>query len=163
MPLRPPGRYIGGVFDDVECGTELDHGVLAVGYGRTVDEEGQKISYWIVKNSWSALWGEEGFIKMKMGVSKEGICGIAMAASYPVKTSPNPPPGPPAPPGPPTPPTPGPGPDQPVQCDLIFQCPAGSTCCCQQPLPFYPDVCMPTKWACCPTPQAVCCEDKEHW
>ncbi|KAG8048277.1 hypothetical protein GUJ93_ZPchr0008g11469 [Zizania palustris] len=78
--------YSEGVFAG-RCGTELDHGVTAVGYGTTVD--GTK--YWIVKNSWGADWGEKGYIRMKRDVSaKEGLCGIAMEASYPVKTSPNP-------------------------------------------------------------------------
>uniref|UniRef100_A0ACD6AH47 Uncharacterized protein n=1 Tax=Avena sativa TaxID=4498 RepID=A0ACD6AH47_AVESA len=70
-----------------KCGTALDHGVAVVGYGVTVD--GTK--YWVVKNSWGAGWGENGYIRMKRNVkSKQGLCGIAMAASYPVKTSPNP-------------------------------------------------------------------------
>ncbi|XP_006659684.1 KDEL-tailed cysteine endopeptidase CEP1 [Oryza brachyantha] len=78
--------YSEGVFAG-KCGTELDHGVTAVGYGTTVD--GTK--YWIVRNSWGADWGEKGYIRMKRDVSaKEGLCGIAMEASYPVKTSPNP-------------------------------------------------------------------------
>ncbi|CAI0447476.1 unnamed protein product [Linum tenue] len=78
--------YSEGVFTG-SCGTELNHGVAAVGYGITVD--GTK--YWIVKNSWGAEWGEKGFIRMQRGISdKTGLCGIAMEASYPVKTSSNP-------------------------------------------------------------------------
>ncbi|XP_051199154.1 thiol protease SEN102-like [Lolium perenne] len=77
--------YSEGVFAG-KCGTGLDHGVAAVGYGVTVD--GTK--YWIVKNSWGADWGEQGYIRIKRNVKdKKGLCGIAMAASYPVKTSPN--------------------------------------------------------------------------
>lgn len=41
----------------------------------------------MVKNSWGAEWGEHGYIRLKAGVTaKEGLCGIAMAASYPTKT-----------------------------------------------------------------------------
>ncbi|XP_058756251.1 senescence-specific cysteine protease SAG39-like [Vicia villosa] len=71
--------YKSGVFTG-SCGTELDHGVTAVGYG--VDSDGTK--YWLVKNSWGTDWGEEGYIRMQMGVdAAEGLCGIAMQASYP--------------------------------------------------------------------------------
>ncbi|KAK6930923.1 Cathepsin propeptide inhibitor domain (I29) [Dillenia turbinata] len=70
-----------GVFTG-DCDTELNHGVAIVGYGTTVD--GTK--YWIVKNSWGPEWGEKGYIRMERGVdAEEGLCGIAMEASYPVK------------------------------------------------------------------------------
>ncbi|GLU12640.1 hypothetical protein SLE2022_293040 [Rubroshorea leprosula] len=78
--------YSEGVFTG-SCGTELNHGVAVVGYGTTLD--GTK--YWIVKNSWGAEWGEKGFIRLQRGIQdKEGLCGIAMEASYPVKNSSNP-------------------------------------------------------------------------
>ncbi|KAL7117130.1 hypothetical protein ACP275_03G052500 [Erythranthe tilingii] len=71
-------------YSECECGTELDHGVAIVGYGTTLD--GTK--YWIVKNSWGAEWGEDGYIRMKRGIdANEGLCGIAMDASYPIKHS----------------------------------------------------------------------------
>lgn len=71
--------YSSGVFTG-ECGTDLDHGVTAVGYGTTSD--GTK--YWLVKNSWGTSWGDSGYIMMQRGIAaKEGLCGIAMDASYP--------------------------------------------------------------------------------
>ncbi|KAL6840364.1 hypothetical protein ACP4OV_030174 [Aristida adscensionis] len=77
--------YSDGVFTG-DCGTDLDHGVAAVGYG--VDYDG--MAYWIVKNSWGPAWGEGGYIRIQRGAGDGGLCGIAMEASFPIKTSPNP-------------------------------------------------------------------------
>jgi len=72
--------YKSGVLDSVKCGTNLDHGVLIVGYG---SENGLK--YWTVKNSWSTSWGDNGYVKILRSESTDdaGICGIAMMASFP--------------------------------------------------------------------------------
>jgi len=70
--------YSSGVFK-AACGTSLDHGVLAVGYG--TDASGQ--DYWIVKNSWGTTWGQSGYILMAQHVGATGICGINMMSSYP--------------------------------------------------------------------------------
>ena len=73
--------YKSGVLTGDECGTTLDHGVLIVGYGT---ENGQ--DYWLVKNSWSADWGDAGYIKIGRSDSTDdiGVCGIASTPSFPV-------------------------------------------------------------------------------
>ena len=63
-----------------DCGDNLNHGVLAVGYGATA--EGQK--FWKVKNSWGTAWGDHGYILLDRDTAGSGKCGILMAASYPV-------------------------------------------------------------------------------
>jgi len=70
--------YTEGVFTDSSCGTQLDHGVLAVGYD-TLDSA----PYWIVKNSWGSGWGNQGYSWIGRD-SGQGICGINMENSYPV-------------------------------------------------------------------------------
>jgi KDEL-tailed cysteine endopeptidase len=70
--------YKSGVYSGL-CGTSLDHGVLAVGYG---DLSGKP--YWKVKNSWGASWGSNGYIYIARKGDGKGECGIQMAASYPL-------------------------------------------------------------------------------
>ncbi|GLU00089.1 hypothetical protein SLE2022_174830 [Rubroshorea leprosula] len=72
--------YSGGVFDG-HCGSELDHGVAAAGYGST-----KGLDYIIVKNSWGPKWEEKGYIRMKKNTGKpESLCGMNSMASYPIK------------------------------------------------------------------------------
>merc|ERR1719420_1420175 len=106
--------YNSGVFTGT-CGTKLDHGVLAVGYG-TMDGT----DYWKVKNSWGASWGMEGYILLEKGKDKAGECGIKMQPSYPVVGSA---------PGP----SPGPSPPSPPSGNCCYtsdaSCNPGDTCC----------------------------------
>ncbi|NXV52796.1 CYSP2 proteinase, partial [Uria aalge] len=71
--------YSNGVYYEPKCGNEtasLDHAVLAVGYGVLHGK-----SYWLIKNSWSTYWGNDGYILMAM---KDNNCGVATAASFPI-------------------------------------------------------------------------------
>merc|ERR1712059_242087 len=66
--------YTGGIITK-GCGTRLDHGVLAVGYGSDAGQD-----YFIVKNSWGPSWGDQGYVKMA-----PAQCGIYMQPSYPTE------------------------------------------------------------------------------
>merc|ERR1712139_323865 len=69
-------HYTSGILSGA-CGTNLDHGALAVGYNTA---EG----YWLVKNSWGASWGDAGYIKL----SQTGnVCGILNQPVYPTVSS----------------------------------------------------------------------------
>jgi len=72
--------YSSGVMT-AACGTNLDHGVLAVGYGADAGKD-----YYQVKNSWGADWGSKGYIWLARGPTyngNKGQCGIQMDPSYP--------------------------------------------------------------------------------
>jgi len=79
--------YKSGVFTGA-CGTNLDHGVLVVGFGIDGNNE-----YYLVKNSWGEYWGKNGYIMLGKGKDPNtnkpynngsGQCGILLQASYPV-------------------------------------------------------------------------------
>lgn len=72
--------YSSGVMSDPSCGTQLDHGVLAVGFGVVGG-----VKYWNVKNSWGTSWGNNGYIWLGRQVAGQplGVCGIASEPSFP--------------------------------------------------------------------------------
>jgi C1A family cysteine protease len=61
--------YTGGIMS--VCGKSVNHCVQAVG----VDVD----SYWKVRNSWGASWGESGFIRLSYG---KNTCAIANDPTY---------------------------------------------------------------------------------
>ena len=68
------------------CGTDLDHGVLIVGYGIENMAE-----YWLLKNSWGAGWGEKGYFKLARTMNpkdrseRDGMCGCQMQPVQPLE------------------------------------------------------------------------------
>ncbi|XP_055383598.1 digestive cysteine proteinase 1 [Condylostylus longicornis] len=69
--------YSHGIYYEPKCGNtvdELDHAVLAVGYG-TINNQ----TYWLVKNSWSNYWGNDGYVLMS---AKENNCGVMTTPTY---------------------------------------------------------------------------------
>lgn len=79
--------YGGGIFHSLDAewitrGLEkpewekVDHTVLLYGWGET--EHGMK--YWKLRNSWGAVWGENGNFRMKRGVDESAIESLAEAA-----------------------------------------------------------------------------------
>ena len=119
-------HYGGGILDE-ECGggeQAIDHSVLAVGYNMTA-----KTPYYIVKNSWGDSWGEQGYVRMKVG---DNLDCIACKAVYPRAGD--------KPPGPPP---------AEVRCAAgtydpdsdATSCPKGSTCCCRKKKFWKPKEC----------------------
>merc|ERR1712216_165611 len=69
--------YKSGVLSGM-CGSQLDHGVLVVGYGT----DGGK-DYWKGKNGWGETYGEDGYVRLLRGKAGAGECGILSQPSYP--------------------------------------------------------------------------------
>ncbi|CAD5327536.1 unnamed protein product [Arabidopsis thaliana] len=68
--------YIGGVSCPYVCSKSQDHGVLLVGFGSPgyAPIRLKEKPYWIIKNSWGAMWGEYGYYKICRG--PHNMCGI---------------------------------------------------------------------------------------
>jgi cathepsin L len=65
------GAYEGGIFDGCnQKNPDIDHAVVLMGYG---EENGKK--YWTIRNSWSAAWGEKGYIRLARTDNEQGRCG----------------------------------------------------------------------------------------
>lgn len=112
--------YHSGVIN--ECCSDLNHGVLLVGYNSKAEggNGGADKGAYVIKNSWGSGWGDAGFFKLAIGAGgAEGLCGITTAASYPLKSHPNPK-------------------NVPNVCDPFawHECAAGSSCACDYPFTF---------------------------
>jgi cathepsin H len=72
--------YDSGVYTSTECtstASSVNHAVLVVGYGT---DPATGMDYWLAKNSWGRVWGQDGYFMIQRGVN---MCGLAECASYP--------------------------------------------------------------------------------
>ena len=72
--------YGSGLYDvpHAECSRDAadsDHIVALVGYGY----EPSGLGYWILRNSWSSHWGEDGYMRIGM----DNVCGVTNTPTYP--------------------------------------------------------------------------------
>lgn len=64
--------YESGIYNG--CNDEqpdVNHVVVMMGYG---EDNGEK--YWLVRNSWSAAWGEQGYVRLARQDAAEEPCGM---------------------------------------------------------------------------------------
>jgi len=69
--------YSGGIFNNQNCGTNLDHATNIVGWGTQ-----NGVDYWIMRNSWGTTWGDQGYMYIQIE-DGHGICGCQMEPNYP--------------------------------------------------------------------------------
>lgn len=66
-----------GIYTDRNCDpSQVNHAVLAAGYGKDPHH------YWLLKNSWGTLWGEDGYIKIAR--TEDNLCGVTVNPLVPL-------------------------------------------------------------------------------
>ncbi|XP_018415400.1 PREDICTED: cathepsin S [Nanorana parkeri] len=78
IDARHPSFYLykSGVYDDPSCSQDVNHGVLAVGYGNLGGKD-----FWLLKNSWGEMYGDQGYVRIAR--NRGNMCGVASYACYP--------------------------------------------------------------------------------
>lgn len=77
--------YSNGVLDVDSCtantADDLDHAINLIGWGVDTLDDGTEAQHWILRNSWSTIWGDEGYFRVRMG---ERDCGVSADPGFPV-------------------------------------------------------------------------------
>ena len=73
--------YSSGVLNDPACGSNVDHAILIVGYGR---DSKTNQEFWLVRNSWDTTWGEKGYVRLAITGDGPGMCGIHSQPVWPI-------------------------------------------------------------------------------
>lgn len=83
--------YRGGIFDGCSKSSPiLNHAVTLMGYGQVQTDKYGKVYYWLIRNSWSARWGEHGYMRLRRypygepcGVDSKPLDGYSCAENAP--------------------------------------------------------------------------------
>ncbi|GMR49674.1 hypothetical protein PMAYCL1PPCAC_19869 [Pristionchus mayeri] len=71
--------YYDGIYHEDNCDSaDIDHSVVAIGYG---SENG--VDFWILRNSWGTNWGQGGYGKLMRGTNE---CGFPDTTAWPQVT-----------------------------------------------------------------------------
>ena len=77
--------YSNGVLDVDSCTAntrnDMDHAINLIGWGVDTMDDGTEAQHWILRNSWSTVWGDGGYFRVRMG---ERDCGVSSDAGFPV-------------------------------------------------------------------------------
>ena len=77
--------YESGIHDPQDCDDKINHALLLVGYGESVEG----VPYWLVKNTWGKViiffiifqnWGEDGYFRLLRGENKCRVNSYASIA-----------------------------------------------------------------------------------
>jgi cathepsin F len=63
------------------CARSLDHCVMITGFDDKTDKSGKSVPVWLVRNSWGADWGENGYIWIERG---KDLCGVGDEVTIPL-------------------------------------------------------------------------------
>ena len=84
--------YSSGIITDEACGTDADHFVAIVGYGK---DAASGLDYFIIQNAWGSTWGEKGYARIAAGPDpsedpdSKGVCGVRVQLIQPVAAAPS--------------------------------------------------------------------------
>ncbi len=61
------------------CGKNINHALQLVGYYKD-----ENTAYYIGKNSWGNIWGQQGFVHIDANIQNGNLCSVCEYPQYPL-------------------------------------------------------------------------------